>query len=425
MSVLSQATTAIRSGGGSVASGVSGVRTDIIRAILDGSEEGMPRKYQNAKLEVRRDVARPYYFVRVTIPTITDSGRKLKRTPRTLGFADTISKKEAMKLRAQVLEVVNQGRVLVSSQIKFKDICKRFEDVRLPQLDVGTQSRYRSQIKTHILPAWGEFRMCDIDRAAIEEWLHQKEQSGLGWWSREGLRGVMSSIFKTAKTWKLWQGDNPTQGVRLGKKNPVREKRLLTVEQFRQILAALDDDLKFMVLIMFGTSLRVSETLGLMWRDVDWDNGVVHIRRCWYRGDISEDGETKSENSLRTLQLGPLLEEFRRRYPGPHALDRFVFIGDDGVMPPDDRDLLRYRFRPLLIRLKLYYPGFGWHAFKRQGVTWRQTVGGATPLEAMRTAGHGSLDMTLLYTLADAERERSQVTAMLGKLLETPPGPMQ
>jgi hypothetical protein len=65
-------------------------------------------------------------------------------------------------------------------------------------------------------------------------------------------------------------------------------------------------------------------------------------------------------------------------------------------MPPDDRDLLRYEFRPDLKRLKLDYPGFGWHAFRRQNIAWRQQVGGATPLEAQKAAGHASLDMTYL-----------------------------
>jgi hypothetical protein len=84
----------------------------------------------------------------------------------------------------------------------------------------------------------------------------------------------------------------------------------------------------------------------------------------WYRGDLSDDGETKSDNSFRVAQLGPLVEKFRRRHPGPQARDQFVFVGDDGVMPPDDRDLLREEFRPVLKRLKLYQ-GFGWHPFRR------------------------------------------------------------
>lgn len=382
----------------------------------------MPRKYQNPKLEIRKDVERPYYFVRVTVPVITETGRRLQRQRRNLGFVDEIAIKQAKQERALLLEIVNTGRVLVQSQIRFKDIARRFLDVRVPQLSSGTQDKYKVQIGNHILPAFGELRMCDIDRPAVEAWLNAKEQAGLSWWSRVDLRGVLSAIFSTAADWNLWSGGNPTRGVRIGKRHLVREKRLLTADELRAILAAVTDRVKFLVLILFGVGLRVSEALGLRWRDIDFNNGTLAVRRRWYRGDLSEEGETKSEHSYRVAQLGPLVEEFRRRYPGPHARDQFVFIGEDGVMPPDDRDLLRFELRPVLKRLKLYYPGFGWHAFRRQNVTWRQQVGGATPLEAQRAAGHGSLDMTYLYTLTDTERERSQVQAMFDKLMEMPEG---
>jgi hypothetical protein len=46
---------------------------DVIRAILGTS--AMPRKYQNPKLQIRSDVERAYYFIRVTIPRITTTGR--------------------------------------------------------------------------------------------------------------------------------------------------------------------------------------------------------------------------------------------------------------------------------------------------------------------------------------------------------------
>jgi integrase len=156
-------------------------------------------------------------------------------------------------------------------------------------------------------------------------------------------------------------------------------------------MAAVGDRARFIILILLGLGLRISETLGLRWRDVDFESGTLHVRRRWYRGDLSDEGDTKTPNSTRIVQIGPLVNEFIQRYPGPHAKDVFIFIGEDGVMPPDDRDLLRYEFRPVLKRLKLYYPGFGWHAFRRQNVSWRQQIGGATPLEAQKAAGHGSL----------------------------------
>lgn len=221
------------------------------------------------------------------------------------------------------------------------------------------------------------------------------------------------------------------------------------------LLAALPERPKFIVLIIFGLGLRISEVLGLKWSDVNFTERTITIKRRWYRGDLSE--ETKSEASSAVLRLGPsMLQEFQSRYRAPRLPSQdgrlthvtgiacaqadtgisgtpkpsnpqsaFIFTGDSGPMPPDDRDLLREEFRPVLKRLGLYYPGFGWHAFRRQNITWRQQIGGATPLEAQRAARHASLDMTYLYTLSDAERETAQQQAMFDKLMEMPEGKPQ
>jgi len=314
--------------------------------------------------------------------------------------------------------VVNAGRVLVQSQIYFRDVAKRFLAIRVPQLGIATQNKYRTQIDNHILPAFGDMRMCDIDRPAVEDWLSTKEQAGLGWWSRIDLKGILSAIFTAAKLWKLWEGDNPTEGVRIGKKREVREKRLLSADDLRRLLAALPEEVRFIVLIIFGTGLRISEVLGLKWRNIDFEAATLTVKQRWYRGDLDEP---KSSESARVRQLGPFIEEFRRRYPGPHSRDKFVFVGDDEISPPDERDLLRYELRPVLKKLKLYYSGFGWHAFRRQNITWRQQAG-ATPFEAQKSAGHARPDMTFLYTLTDAERERDQIVRMFDRLMEMKPG---
>jgi integrase len=400
-------------------------RLGIIKSILSQEDALMPRKYQNGKLEVRIDVARPYYFVRASIVQIDKLAgeRKKVRREHRLGFVDEISRKEAMKRRSDALEVINAGRFIVQSQIRFKDLASRYRDVRLGQLGVPTQAQYRSQIENHLLPAFGDQKLCEIDKPAIEQFMAAKSETGLGWWSRNNLRSILSGMFTAAKDWRLWDGENPTHGVRIGKKRFVREKRLLTVDQMRELLAALPDRLRFLVLILFGLGLRISEALGLKWGDINFDQGTVTIRRRWYRVDLSEEDETKTESSNATLRLGAsMLAEMKLRYPGPHRRDQFLFRGDDGLKPPDDRDLLRFEFRPIVKRLGMYYSGFGWHAFRRQSITWRQQVGGATPLEAQKAARHASLDMTYLYTLTDTERETAQQQAVFDHLLGSPGG---
>lgn len=375
----------------------------------------MARKFQNPKLETRSDVKRPYYFVRLTV---SGPDGKRRRVPRALGFLDEISHKEAMKRRAEAIEVANAGKLLVQAQVRFRDLVARYRQARLPQLAVPTQKTNASHIDRHLLPAFGDKRLCDIDRAEVEAFFAGKAEK-YSWWTRNGMRAVLSAIFAAARDWNLWTGESPTVGIRIGRKRVVRERRHITSQQMQAILASVSDTTRLMILIALCLGLRISEVLGLKWRDIDLEAGKLAVRQRWYRGDLDEP---KTEASKNVRQLGPLVEEFKRRYPGPQARECFVFLGEDGVTPPDEREILRWELRPALKRLKVYYPGLGWHQFRRQNVTWRQTLGGAAPIEAQRNAGHASLDMTLLYSLTDEDRDRSQVQAIMDELTGLPGG---
>lgn len=269
----------------------------------------------------------------------------------------------------------------------------------------------------HILPAFGDRQLAEIDTPMIEAWLAGKKSDGLSWWTREGLCGVLSSIFATAKEWKLWTGDNPATGVRIGRKTEVRDpskKRPITDEQIQAILAAVSERTRFIVLIAYLIGLRISEIMGLRWSDVDFEAATLTVNRRWYRGDLDLPKNAPSE---RTRGLGCLVAEFARRYPGPHKRDEYVFVGEDGLTPADERDILRYELRPALKRLKLWYPGFGWHQFRRNEITWRRRCG-ATAMETQKGAGHSRMDTTLV----DTNREGAQVTAMFERLMGGYPG---
>ena len=116
------------------------------------------------------------------IDKVTGERRKVREEHK-LGFVDEIGRKRAMQLRAEVLETINAGRFVVQSQIRFRDLTKRFVEVRLGQLGVATQAQYRSQIDNHLLPALGERKLCEIDRQAIEEFLSAKAESPTKCWA--------------------------------------------------------------------------------------------------------------------------------------------------------------------------------------------------------------------------------------------------
>lgn len=125
------------------------------------------------------------------------------------------------------------------------------------------------------------------------------------------IAGVLSSIFEAAKDWKLWEGDNPAAGVDLGREKEAREKRAISAEDLRRIITATADACAFIVMIAFGTGLRVSEILGLRWRNIDLEAGTLSVEQRWYRGDLDDP---KTDASKRVRQLGaPLAVEAMKR----------------------------------------------------------------------------------------------------------------
>jgi integrase len=401
---------------------------DIIQSILGRGEDAMPnQRYQDPKILTRKDVSRPFYYILAALPVVTATGIKRKRQSFQLGFCDEISMRQANSRKQQILAPINAGRFIVQSQVPFRDVARKFEECRIPQLGAATQAKYRAHLENHVLPAFGDMLLCDITKPAIEAWINKKaepqtvtverdgapvviERDGLGWWARTDLRNLLSAIFSKAAEWNLWDGKNPCEGVNVGKKKVRRSKRIPTPDDLLRFLEAIPDTAiisadgaQLIAVTAVVAGLRVSEVLGLQAGDIEATTETLRVERRQHRGDIDDP---KSEASRRTRQVSGLAGELLR-YAGRRAKDEFIFIRKDGRMI-DDRDLQQHVFRPAAEAVSIYFEGFGMHSFRRLNVTWRQQEG-ATPMEAQKAAGHASLAMTYLYTQTEEAREREQV----------------
>ena len=81
-------------------------------------------------------------------------------------------------------------------------------DTYVSTLGAAAQAKYRTQVRAHLLPDFGEVRLCDLDTETIQDWLNRK---GLSWWSKNGLRVMMSSLFTKAADWGYWHERNPLE----------------------------------------------------------------------------------------------------------------------------------------------------------------------------------------------------------------------
>jgi integrase len=118
----------------------------------------------------------------------------------------------------------------------------------------------------------------------------------------------ISSVFDYAIKIKAIS-DNPCKNAVLPK-IPQKEHTMFTIDQAKQFLDILDlpeTPVKyraFFQLALFG-GFRRGEILGLEWSDIDFDTGVIHIRRTvHYSKELGYyDTEPKSKKSVRALTL--------------------------------------------------------------------------------------------------------------------------
>jgi len=155
----------------------------------------------------------------------------------------------------------------------------------------------------------------------------------------------------------------------------------------------------------------LSEVLGLRWRGVDLDRGLISTTERYYRGDTDEP---KTERARRELPLGCLVEAYHHYKPANTKEHGYVFEKDGN--PLDDRAILKDFIRPAAKRLGFYFTGFGWHSFRRQNLTRIQEEG-ATPFEAHARAGHSRPAMTSEYTIVSLERRKQAVLRLQDRLL--------
>ena len=365
------------------------------------------------------DGPRPYWYIRYRQKVLVGKDQiEKKEIWHPLGFCDEITKREAMRLREQVLHQINNQVFTIQSQIPFEEFVKMYSEHHLVTLAPGGRKRDLSLLKNHILPAFTGRKLCEVGAQEIQAFLNAKDADGLSYWTRKAMHAILGAVFTKADDWGYWNGSrNPVSRVRVGRKRLKREKRILDDDQLRALLVELPPEIGLMVRTAVSTGMRVSEIIGLKWRAVDLVHGLVHVQERYYRGDTDEP---KTDKSKRPLPLGYLAKEFRelrsqaeaeRQKLGGHE---YVFHKEDGK-PLDDRDVLRDIIRPAAERLGLYFEGFGWHSFRRQNITLMQEEG-ATTFEAMEQAGHTRSTMTSHYTVVALTRREQAVRRVQERL---------
>ena len=222
------------------------------------------RRYQKGNLR-KRGKRNPLWELQWWEDYIRENGSiGRRRQSAVLGLVSDLTQRQARKLAEERLRPVNQELLLPQSTQAFGDFVERyFVPLFFPTLKPSTQKRYRQTLTTHLLPAFGKYRLRDIGTVDLQRFVLQKMEGGLGWESANHLRNLVSKVFERATQWNCHSGLNPASGVSLPEKIPVREKHALTPEQIPHLLELLKEPVRTTVLLGILTGMRVGEILGL------------------------------------------------------------------------------------------------------------------------------------------------------------------
>jgi integrase len=250
--------------------------------------------------------------------------------------------------------------------------------------------------------------------------------SNLAHESIDKIRDVLSSVLESAVKYG-YLITNPAEGVLLPKrKMGQRVKPHLTPAQFVLLLNLMQEPYATMVFVAVFTGLRVSELIGLRWRNVHSDSITVAERYC--RGDW---GAPKSQASNATIpvnravierldQLKHITVEVRagravRRYravksSGP---DDLVFQSVTRGGPMRDNNILIRHLKPAGRKLGMAW--VNWRCLRTSHATWLK-LAGADVKDAQAQMRHSRASTTLdIYQQFVPESQR-QVVDRLAQL---------
>lgn len=329
---------------------------------------------------------------------------------------------ELAEAREAVIAKYITGEALANDRL-FGDYASEWYRVRKePFVSASSQESYRTALNKHLFPIYGDRMLRSISAMELQAFMN-----GYAGKSKSMITNLLSTlrgVFGSAMADRLIFAD-PTEHLMRPAARPTAVKPTLTAEQ----RAALEDVCRthpqgHYLALMYYLGCRPGEARGLMWQDVDWAAGIVHIERDIDYKDHGNPGELKNASSHRIVPMPEPLRALLRPLRG--LPDTYIAHGDRAV----DRPLSKSTADRLWVRLMVaagmaepapednkFHPSdprhdhhalITPHTLRHNYITlcWEH---GLDPYETMKLVGHTSITTTInIYThLSDTQLKKT------------------
>jgi integrase len=359
------------------------------------------------------------------------------RRQRSTGSAPTET--EARKVLARLRRQVEDGLAPGDRTLTVEAYWRRWREGPLLAGDRkrSTVDLYRVVARTHVLPAVGGMRLVRLTAGDVEAMLAGMRRTRA---SRGGAKGtpVSGQTRRTAYTVLSLMLDTAVRdglvprNVCADVDRPqvdTAEADYLTVDQLRGVVTALDGHrLRPLVVLLASTGMRLGEGLGLRWRDVDLEEGVVRVTgTVRVVAGTPERTAPKSLRSRRTLPLPEPAGVALRAWKATQAAERlragtawhddghgWVFTTDSGRVL-DQRNAAR-QYERALTAARLDVPA-RFHLLRHTAASLMLADGQVSVRTVADVLGHGSTRLTLDTYGHVAPNTRAAALGVIGEAL--------
>jgi integrase len=258
----------------------------------------------------------------------------------------------ARRERADLIAAVRRGVVPVSPRLRFDTIAgwwlERFEaKVAAGERHARTLEAHRYLLHRHLLPTFGARQVASITVDDVASVLLALRQDGCSPKTSASALATLQSILRYARR-HGWIPVDPVEALEPDERPRTarRRQRVLGRDEIERLLAAATPRDRLMIATALYTGLRISELLGLIWDDVDFSAGVIHVRAQLsraHRGAPARRVAPKTPASVREIplvaQLARLLATHKQTTPFAAGSD-WVFATANGT-PHNHRNVTR------------------------------------------------------------------------------------
>lgn len=285
----------------------------------------------------------------------------------------------------------------------------------------STIDTYSIIINNHIIPVMAKMPIYTITASFLNNFISEKIKKGRldgkgGLASKTVLNiiGVLKSAFKYAE--KIYGINNPTNFVTLPKQEK-KDIEVLTDEEIHKIRSYCSENPDYFSMVYdlsISTGIRIGELCALKCGDIDFENGIMTIKKTVQR--VKNNNSNKSKTKV--IIVSPKTKNSARKIPLPqkllNKLKSFISVknSDDFIFSSDNKKSLDVRtiqkkFASILKKCKIRKVKFHIlrHTFATKWANSNFDIKGLSEI-----LGHSSVNITLsLYVHPSIESKRKQI----------------